>query len=289
MSEILAEKLHAQVSPNSEVEGGLLNGHYVAPPTDQDDKTWVRTSVVIQAHAKKLYEMWRNVEAAPAWHERILEVRSTGERTSHWVMKDGHGDKVLEWDFEILAEESEKRIAWRSLSGEPRSAGVVTFGPAPGGRGTMVTLLEQFHTGKFSRLWETITGRDPKQSAIENLRHFKALAETGEIPRTEPQAHGPRGTGARIKRSAYGETIVTPPGSASAEGVIRSRLFAGWESQRSRHTRYKIPKFLTHMMQLSRLLAPRSVGRISIFMTDSFRPWNKAIFSVTSLWGPWKK
>jgi hypothetical protein len=79
----------------------------------------------------------------------------------------------------------------------------------------MVTVLEQFRMGQLSRAWETITGRDPKQSAIENLRHFKALAETGEIPRTEPQSHGERGTIAGLKRSAYGEKIKTPRGTAT--------------------------------------------------------------------------
>jgi hypothetical protein len=65
-------------------------------------------------------------------------------------------------------------------------------------------------------MWETITGRDPKQSTIENLRHFKALAETGEIPRIEPQPHGDRGLIARMKRSMYGEQIATPPGITAA-------------------------------------------------------------------------
>ena len=118
-------------------------------------------------------------------------------------------------------------LAWRSMSGEPASAGVVLFEVAPGGRGTMVTVLEQFHTGKLSRAWESITGRDPKQATIENLRHFKALAETGEIPRTEPQPHGTRGATAKMKRSAYGEKIATPPGSSQtgtkAPGAERSQ------------------------------------------------------------------
>ena len=47
----------------------------------------------------------------------------------------------------------------------------------------MVTVLQEFRLGKLASLWETIVGRNPKQSVIENLRHFKALAETGEIPR----------------------------------------------------------------------------------------------------------
>lgn len=214
MATASTEKTNADLLPQESGGAALLNGHYAPPPADKDGKLWVRTSVIVQAHPQKLYQMWADVEAASTWHERIVEVRKTGANTSHWILRDEPSENLLEWDFEILAAEPEKRIAWRSIGGETESAGEVIFEPAPGGRGTMVTLLEQFRIGKFTRMWETITGRDPKQSAIENLRHFKAMAETGEIPRTEPQPHGERGVSAKMKRSMYGENIATPPATS---------------------------------------------------------------------------
>ncbi len=220
MAVALAERPQADVLPDQSGPSSLLNGHYAPPPADKDGKAWVRTSAIVQASPKVLYEMWREVEAAPTWHERIVDVRRTGAKTYHWVMRDEPGDKTLEWDFEILADEPEKRITWRSLSGEPESAGEVTFEPAPGGRGTMVTVLEQFRTGKLGHAWEAITGRSPKQSVIENLRDFKALPETGEIPRTEPQPHGDKGIIGGMKRSLYGEKIAVPTGSSSANRTV---------------------------------------------------------------------
>jgi uncharacterized membrane protein len=120
-------------------------------------------------------------------------------------------DKIIEWDSEVLADEPCKRLAWRSISGESNNAGEVIFEDAPGGRGTQVTVLQEFRMGKLASVWETLVGRNPKQSVIENLRHFKALAETGEIPRVEGQPHGPRGSVGSLKESAYGEKIPTPP------------------------------------------------------------------------------
>jgi uncharacterized membrane protein len=213
MTASVPERSKADLLPQECGAAALLNGHYVPPPRDEAGKTWVRTSVLIQASAKKLYDIWRDVEAAPAWHERIVEVRTTSPTTSHWIMRDEPGDTILEWEFEMVRDDPDRHIAWRSFSGEPERAGEVIFEPAPGNRGTTVTVLEQFHMGKLARGWETITGRDPKQSVIENLRHFKALAETGEIPRSKPQPHGKRGTIAEIKRSVYGEKIATPPGT----------------------------------------------------------------------------
>jgi hypothetical protein len=80
----------------------------------------------------------------------------------------------------------------------------------------MVTLLQEFKMSKIAVAWESFTDRNPKQGVIENLRHFKALAETGEIPRTQGQSHGPRGTIGQAKSSAYGEQVTVPQGARQA-------------------------------------------------------------------------
>jgi uncharacterized membrane protein len=216
MSNALSEKPNAEPQPAATSAGVTVNGKYLPPPEDKDGKIWVRTSALIQADADALYQLWRDIENAPLWQEQIVHVTKTGESTSHWVMRavneDSSDNKTIEWDSEILADEPGRRIAWHSIGGESQNAGEVIFEPAPGGRGTMVTVLQEFRLGKLAKLWETIVGRNPKQSVIENLRHFKALAETGEIPRIQGQPHGPRGTVAGVKKGMYGEKIATPPG-----------------------------------------------------------------------------
>jgi uncharacterized membrane protein len=218
MSKALNEKPNAEPLPVAASAGVVLNGRYLPPPEDKDGKIWVRTSALIHADAQELYKMWRDVEAAPLWQEQIEKVTRTGETTSHWMMrsadkpKDQGKGKAIEWDSEILNDEPGHRIAWRSIGGESDNAGEVIFEASPAGRGTTVTVLQEFRMGKLASAWETVTGRNPKQAVIENLRHFKALAETGEIPRTQGQPHGPRGMIAEVKKSMYGEGTTTPPG-----------------------------------------------------------------------------
>ena len=208
MTQALNEKPNAEPLPVSAYADALQNGHYLAPPQDKDGKLWVRTSTLILAEPQRLYEMWRDLESIPRWQEMVTEVRQTGAKTSHWTMKSG--GKTIEWDSEILNDVPGKRIAWRSIGGDSDNAGEVVFERAPGGRGTIVTVLQEFRMGKLASAWETIVGRNPKQAVIENLRHFKALVETGEIPRTEGQPHGPRGVVGTMKQSVYGETVKTP-------------------------------------------------------------------------------
>jgi uncharacterized membrane protein len=216
MSKALNEKPNAEPLPVGATAGVILNGRYLPPPEDKDGKMWVRTSALIHADADDLYKIWRDVEAAPLWQEQIEKVTRTGEATSHWVMRSESKEKdksnTIEWNSEVLKDEPARRIAWRSIGGDSDNAGEVVFEPSPGGRATMVTVLQEFRMGKLTSLWETIVGRNPKQAVIENLRHFKALAETGEIPRTQGQPHGPRGMIAGIKKSMYGEETTTPPG-----------------------------------------------------------------------------
>jgi uncharacterized membrane protein len=212
MSEPFREKPTAEANTFS--AGIVVDGRYIPPPKDHDGKIWVRTTALVKADRHRLYLMWRAVEKAPQWQEQIVQVLRTGDRTSHWVMRSGH--KTLEWDSEVLADEPDRRIAWKAIGGESDNAGEVVFDRAPGNRGTVITVLQEFRLGKWASAWETLVGRNPKQSIIENLRHFKALAETGEIPTIQGQPHGPRGLTAGIKKALYSETVPTPPGDSRA-------------------------------------------------------------------------
>ena len=209
----LNEKPNAEPLPASSGAAVLQDGHYLPPPEDKDGKQWARTTALVQGSPQELYNVWRAIENAPLWQEQIEEVVVTGVKTSRWTMKDG--DKTITWNAEILADEPGKRIAWHSMDGDRNEAGEVIFEPAPGDRGTYVTVLMEFNVGKLASAWESITGRNPKQGVIENLRHFKAFAETGEIPNSQTAPHGNRGFVGKMKRSMYGENILTPPGATA--------------------------------------------------------------------------
>lgn len=220
MTEALREKPNAENLPGPTGAGIVVDGRYLPPPRDKNGKVWVRTTALIQRDPKSLYALWHDVESIPEWQEQIVSVTKIGGSTTHWVMRSG--DKTIEWDSEMMADEPGKRIAWRSIGGDSENAGEVIFEATPGNRGTQVTVLQEFKLGKLAAAWETIVGRNPKQAVIENLRHFKALAETGEIPRTAGQPHGPRGTVASAKKSIYGERVPTPPGQATSKSAAQN-------------------------------------------------------------------
>ncbi len=201
--------------------GGIRQGQdYVALPDEKDDGRVTAHAVqTIRAGQDALYSLWSDVTMFPRWQERVVSVTATGERTSHWVIgnPDDQDGKRIEFDSEITEKIPGKKISWRSLGDKVEQSGTVTFEAAPSGRGTLVTLIQTVKVplGVVGNAAASMAARGPKQTVIEDLRHFKQLAETGEIPSVTGQPHGPRGVMGGIKEWLYGETNPTPPGTSS--------------------------------------------------------------------------
>ena len=192
--------------------------HYAPLPKKSDDGRIVAHSVqTILVEPQALYELWHDVESIPLWQEHVVSVTKLSDSRSHWIMGDPEDadGKRIEFDSELTTDEPGKKIAWHSVTEGVDQGGVVTFEPHYAGRGTVVTLVQEVKIpgGKLGALVGAVVERGPEQTVIEDLRHFKELAESGEIPSVEGQPHGPRGTIGNIKRWMYGETNPTPVGT----------------------------------------------------------------------------
>jgi uncharacterized membrane protein len=113
---------------------------------------------------------------------------------SHWVAKAPAiaGGKV-EWDAEIINDEPNALIAWRSLANaDVDNTGSVRFVPAPSERGTEVKVVIDYipPAGRLGSWVAKLFGEEPQQQIQEDLRRFKRLMETGEVPTTQGQPKG---------------------------------------------------------------------------------------------------
>jgi len=154
----------------------------------------VQEAVTINRPADELYRFWRSFEQLPSFMDHLVSVTQLDQCRSHWVAKAPAGSTV-EWNAEIINEIPGELIGWRTLDGsEVVSAGSVCFKPAPGGRGTEVRVRLQYDPpgGKLGSTIAWMFGEEPSQTIREDLRRFKRLMETGEIPTTERQPRGNR-------------------------------------------------------------------------------------------------
>ena len=210
----------SEISPSS-TAAPRSGEHYTPLPQKKEDGFVTGHAVqTILADAGTLYKLWSDVSSIPLWQEHVVSVTPQSDRLSHWVMgnpEDPDG-KRIEFDSEVYESTPGSRIAWRSVSGDVEQSGEVNFVPVVKGefKGTRVTLIQTMKIpgGALGNAVAATAKRSPQQTIIENLRHFKELVESGEIPSVKGQPHGPRGAIGGIKEWALGETNPTPPGTS---------------------------------------------------------------------------
>ncbi len=151
----------------------------------------VRNTIRINREAQELYRFWRELKNLPRFMQGLDSVESTSDERSRW-RAPGPGKRTLAWDVELSADEPGRRIAWCSLPGsEVFHCGSVRFEPARGGRGTLVRVDLQSAwpaSGLLDRALRRFGGAE--QRVKQDLRRFKQLVETGEIPTTHGQSSG---------------------------------------------------------------------------------------------------
>jgi uncharacterized membrane protein len=168
-------------------------------------------AITVNKSPAELYHFWRHFENLPRFMAHLKSVQSTGPRRSHWIA-NAPMKMTAEWDAEITEERENALIAWRSLEGSRiPNEGSVRFHRAAGGRGTevRVTLAYRPPIGKLGAAIAKLFGEEPGQQLAEDLRRFKSLMETGEIPTIEGQPSLWVST-RRDDRTSYGQRSLGP-------------------------------------------------------------------------------
>ena len=174
---------------------------------------------LLNAPAEQAYKLWRNFAGLPRFMVHLKSVREFDSRHSEWVAV-GPGDREIRWNAEITEEVPNQRIAWRSLpDSEVQTSGSVNFRTDPQGRGTYITVNVKYALpgGGLTSGLAAMFGKHPEFVVREDVRRFKQLLETGEVPTTVGQTHGPRGIHGQASQTLLREKTNLPqPQAASA-------------------------------------------------------------------------
>lgn len=148
-------------------------------------------TIAVNKTPEECYQFWRNLENLPRFMEHLESVQPLGDGRSHWVVKAPAGT-TMEWDAE-LTQDSPSRIAWKSLPGaDVDNSGAVEFVNATAGHGAIVKATINYNPpgGKMGSIIAKLFGEEPSIQAKMDLRRFKAILETGEVPTIEGQSSG---------------------------------------------------------------------------------------------------
>ncbi|WP_422740012.1 SRPBCC family protein [Micromonospora sp. WMMD729] len=149
-------------------------------------------AVTVNRSPAEAYRFWRDMENLPRFMAHLESVRADDLRISHWVARGPAGRRV-EWDAEIIDDQPNRSITWRSLPGSRvANAGRVAFVPAPGDRGTEVWVQLRYAppAGALGRAVAKLFGEEPEQQVRDDLRRFKQVLEAGEVVRSEGSPNG---------------------------------------------------------------------------------------------------
>jgi uncharacterized membrane protein len=169
----------------SDAPDHVLRGKALKRARNQEEgRALVGRTVTIGKPAAELYAFWRKFERFPEFMDNVREIRRVDDTRSEWLIEAPMGATV-NVKTRIVEDVPGKTIAWVS---EPDSQieheGRVEFAEAPTGRGTYVRLLLRYTppAGEIGRLLAKVLQREPNVQARRDLRRFKQLMETGEIP-----------------------------------------------------------------------------------------------------------
>jgi uncharacterized membrane protein len=160
--------------------------------TNDDGAVLIRKSIVIDSSPEALYQFWRDFDNLSRFTEHVESVTIYDRHHSHWIVKGPAGYRV-EWNAEITHDEPNRKIAWRTTSyAEIDHTGSVEFTPSPGGRGTIVRVVMEYHVpaGVLGASIARLFGNEPGQQIQSDLRRLKQILEVGEVLRSDGSLKG---------------------------------------------------------------------------------------------------
>lgn len=159
-----------------------------------DDSPTVERSITVGKPADELSELVRDAESLGRIVGHFADVTSAGEDRHRWNVR-GPLDRSLSWETRIVEDQPGERLRWEPVDGTPvLDEWSVEFRPAPGDRGTEVTLRARFDPPGGALVSRGMERLDvvPETLVGVTLDRFKSLAETGETSALEanPSARG---------------------------------------------------------------------------------------------------
>jgi len=85
----------------------------------------IQQSVDVDVPVSVAYNQWTQFESFPNFMSGVESITQIDDTRNHWVTNIA--GVTREFDTEITEQHPDERVAWRSVSGDSKHAGVVTF------------------------------------------------------------------------------------------------------------------------------------------------------------------
>jgi uncharacterized membrane protein len=134
----------------------------------------VEESIEVAVPVSTAYDQWTQFEEFPRFMDGVERVEQRSPTLTHWVTSVAGVSR--EFDAEITEQLPDERVAWTTVAGEVRQAGVVTFHRLDDGRSKVMLQLEHDPTGIADTVGDKL-GFVTRQ-AKGDLERFKRFIES---------------------------------------------------------------------------------------------------------------
>ncbi|WP_329036351.1 SRPBCC family protein [Streptomyces sp. NBC_01725] len=137
----------------------------------------IEESIEVDVPVSTAYNQWTQFEDFPEFMDGVERIEQRTPTLTHWVTKvQGVG---REFDAEITEQIPDERVAWTTVAGEVRQAGVVTFHRLDVRRTKVMLQLDLDPQGIADTVGDKL-GFVQRQ-AVGDLRRFKTFIESRGI------------------------------------------------------------------------------------------------------------
>ena len=136
----------------------------------------VEKSIEVDVPLRTAYDQWTQFERFPQFMGGVEQVHQLDDKRLHWTAEIAGVDR--EWDAEIVEQEPDERVSWRSTSGA-KNDGTVSFASV-GTDKTQVTLCLDFEPEGFAEKAADVLHVIDLQVS-KDLDSFKEFIENREV------------------------------------------------------------------------------------------------------------
>ncbi|MBM7173260.1 SRPBCC family protein [Streptomyces sp. G44] len=133
----------------------------------------VEESIEVDVPVRTAYNQWTQFETFPEFMEGVQRIEQRTDTLTHWVTKIDGVER--EFDATITEQIPDERVAWTTVEGEAKQAGVVTFHRLTDTRTKVMLQLDYEPEG----LAETVGDKlgFVKRQVTGDLKRFKKFIE----------------------------------------------------------------------------------------------------------------
>jgi uncharacterized membrane protein len=92
----------------------------------------IQDSIEVKVPVQQAYNQWTQFEEFPEFMEGIQSVQQLDDTHVHWVAEIR--GETREWTTQITEQQPDRKVAWKTIDGEVKNDGVVSFEPIAGGQ-----------------------------------------------------------------------------------------------------------------------------------------------------------